>query len=182
MENHMSISKEYQKQLIEYAAEYPSWGNGRHKHAVVKLAKEHGAQSVLDYGCGTGATVVQCNDDGLDGVGYDPRSRAGVNPGPYAKLYAGPYDMVTTQDVLEHIEPDYLDDTLIEIRDRATMVQWHRIACLPARAILPDGRNAHLIVKPPEWWAEALARVMPEWEQQQWGSETDFYSVIMIPK
>jgi hypothetical protein len=29
---------------------------------------------------------------------------------------------------------------------------YHLISCAPAKLILPDGRNAHLIQEGPEWW------------------------------
>jgi hypothetical protein len=32
------------------------------------------------------------------------------------------------------------------------------IATRPARELLPDGRNAHLIIQPPEWWVEQLKK------------------------
>ena len=28
------------------------------------------------------------------------------------------------------------------------------VACYPAIALLPNGKNAHINVKPPEWWHE----------------------------
>jgi hypothetical protein len=33
-----------------------------------------------------------------------------------------------------------------------------RIDTKPARKVLPDGRNAHLIIKDIDWWAELLDR------------------------
>ena len=31
---------------------------------------------------------------------------------------------------------------------------YHLIACSPAKLILPDGRNAHLIVEDDRWWRQ----------------------------
>ena len=78
--------------------------------------------------------------------GYDP-----ANPKfdvPLKKV-----DLIFSTDVLEHIEPEHLDATLEEIKEHSTYI-YHLISCAPAKLILPDGRNAHLIQQPPEWWKQ----------------------------
>jgi hypothetical protein len=49
---------------------------------------------------------------------------------------------------------------LILIRNKIQKAGWFRIACYPAKKHLPDGRNAHLIVQPPEWWRDRMLNVM----------------------
>jgi hypothetical protein len=71
------------------------------------------------------------------------------------------FDCVVSADVFEHIEPTHLDQTLALIGQKMLRVGWFRIACYPAKKILPDGRNAHLIVEQPEWWREKLLKNMP---------------------
>jgi hypothetical protein len=54
--------------------------------------------------------------------------------------------------VLEHIEPELLDNVLDDLQRltlRAAMCTVHTGAAVK---FLPDGRNAHLIQQPPEWW------------------------------
>jgi hypothetical protein len=63
---------------------------------------------------------------------------------------------VVSADVFEHIEPEHLADTLQLIGKKILVAGWFRIACYPAKKHLPDGRNAHLIVKSPAWWREQL--------------------------
>jgi hypothetical protein len=59
-------------------------------------------------------------------------------------------------DVLEHIEPDCLDDVLDDLKRVTKGIGFFTVACGPAAKVLPDGRNAHLIQEPPEWWLPKL--------------------------
>lgn len=58
---------------------------------------------------------------------------------------------------MEHIEPDYLAGALATMRDLAPKGVVLKIALIPATKNLPDGRNAHLIVQPKDWWQQQLA-------------------------
>jgi hypothetical protein len=64
--------------------------------------------------------------------------------------------MVICTDVLEHVEPSYLDEVLRNIADKTNKLAYFVICCRPAGQNLPDGRNAHLIVQPHEWWEKKL--------------------------
>jgi hypothetical protein len=55
--------------------------------------------------------------------------------------------------VLEHIEPEYLDETLKYLSTKSKYI-YHLIALSPAKLILSDGRNAHLILESKEWWRQ----------------------------
>ena len=63
-----------------------------------------------------------------------------------------PAEMVVCIDVLEHIEPDYIEDVLDHLEQLTEKVLFATVHLGPAGKILPDGRNAHLIQKPAEWW------------------------------
>jgi len=60
--------------------------------------------------------------------------------------------------VLEHVEPDLLDNVLAHISSLTRHYAFLNIATVAALKTLPDGRNAHLIVEPPEWWRARLER------------------------
>lgn len=63
-----------------------------------------------------------------------------------------PAQMVVCIDVLEHIEPSCIDDVLDHLEDVTKEILFATIHTAPAGKVLPDGRNAHLIQKPSEWW------------------------------
>ena len=54
--------------------------------------------------------------------------------------------------MLEHIEPDYLENVLDDLQRVTFRHTYFSIYTGPAIRVLPDGRNAHLIQQPPKWW------------------------------
>lgn len=151
------ISPEYLEQLqLMRSEKEPHWGNGGTRHAdeVLKLAATYKVKTVLDYGCGHGAlmgALAAHPKAALELHGYDPgMSQFAAEPAPA--------DMVISTDVLEHIEPALLDNVLAHIRSLTKVVAYLAVHTGPARAILPDGRNAHLIQQPGDWWQQQLLR------------------------
>jgi hypothetical protein len=63
-----------------------------------------------------------------------------------------PAEMVACVDVLEHIEPECLDAVLDHIASLTEAVVFLTVHTGPAGKTLPDGRNAHVIQQPMEWW------------------------------
>lgn len=124
-------------------------------HPVLLLAKKYCANSVLDYGCGTGVLRSgMLNELGKN----DNLLIREYDPGVLGKheLPSKGADLVTCIDVLEHVEPEFLDQVLRHLRSLTNGVLFAVAACRPAGKILPDGRNAHLIVEPWMWWRERL--------------------------
>ena len=76
---------------------------------------------------------------------YDP-AREGYNDTPR------PTQMVCCIDVLEHIEPDLIDNVFDDLRRVTKEVGFFTIHTGPAIKILDDGRNAHLIQEDMDWW------------------------------
>lgn len=105
-------------------------------------------QSILDFGCGKGRLVEKIKDTypDIDVRGYDP-----ANPEFEKSINDVRVDMIISSDVLEHVEPEYINDTLKFLQAKSKFF-YHLIACSPAKLILPDGRNAHLIIENNEWW------------------------------
>ncbi|MHC4372425.1 MAG: class I SAM-dependent methyltransferase, partial [Planctomycetota bacterium] len=83
--------------------------------------------TVLDYGAGTGSLVAyvreQCEKYGChvpEFTLYDPAIPA------IAEIPEGrTFDIVTSSDVMEHIEPDCLDDVLAHLDALCTRTQFH---------------------------------------------------------
>jgi hypothetical protein len=82
---------------------------------------------------------------------YDP-ARAGKTVLP-----DGPFDVVTCIDVMEHVEEAYVAQVLKQVAARAGSVAYFLISLVKAVHRLPDGRNAHLTVKPQKWWTDRLS-------------------------
>lgn len=118
---------------------------------VTELIDQTGAKSVLDYGCGRMCNLGRHISPGHDVeyIAYDP----GV---PEFAAPAEPADLVCCIDVLEHIEPDCLDDVLADLRRCVRGVGFFTVHTGPAVKLLSDGRNAHLIQQPPSWWLPKL--------------------------
>lgn len=69
-----------------------------------------------------------------------------------------PAELVCCIDVLEHIEPEYLDAVMEGLHKITYKLGFFSIATAPAKKILSDGRNAHLIQKPAAWWLPVLSK------------------------
>ena len=155
---HDLISPEYRALLKVMRSEHPEWGSYGYKHAaeVRKLARAVGARSILDYGAGTGSLAGELLE--FSALAYDPASDASLLPGELL-----PYDVVACTDVLEHVEPDKIDAVLAHIVSLANSAVYFTIATREAQAVLPDGRNAHLIVEDADWWREKIGKLRPHW-------------------
>lgn len=149
------ISEKYLALLREMHCnpERQLWGIGGYKFAndVAKLADMICAKSVLDYGCGVGTLGREPNMKHFEFAEYDP----GV-PGKHE--LPGPADIVVATDLLEHIEPENLNAVLNHMGSLARKACYFVIATRPADMYLPDGRNAHLIVKNADWWCRRLKK------------------------
>lgn len=138
------ISSEYREMNRALHKLHRGFGNRGDRWS--KFVKEYEGRSVLDYGCGKGTLAKSLTFPISE---YDP-AISGKDTEPV------PHDVVVCTDVLEHIEPEHLDATLRHIRSLMAMNGFFVIATRPAKKILPDGRNAHLIVKAWPWWEERL--------------------------
>lgn len=126
--------------------------------AVVELKAQHDFSSILDFGCGKGNTSKSFKQTWPDTevFSYDPVMSPIEIPSQV--------DLVYSSDVLEHVEPDLIDETLDHLFSISNY-QYHLIACHPAKKALSDGRNAHLIIEEPSWWLQKFeAHLGNDWE------------------
>jgi hypothetical protein len=125
---------------------------------------------LLDYGCGKGRLFKNLKaDHKMTLQAYDP----GVSEYSSPPVSA---EMVACIDVLEHIEPECLDEVLDDLERLTEVVGLFTVHCGPAVKVLPDGRNAHLIQQPPEWW---LPKIMDRWELQSFNRDDHGFWVIV---
>lgn len=155
MEAHHLISNSYRDVCLKAHAEGKKpWGADGWKHAasVAKFAKEIGAKTILDYGCGQGRLRMSLEQaqQPYDVFEYDPAIEG-------KSQLPKPADLVACTDVLEHIEPEKIDNVLEHIWKLANKGVFLVVSTRPANKILPDGRNAHLIVEPATWWLAKFA-------------------------
>jgi len=126
--------------------------NLRFLRADIKLL---GPRSILDYGCGQSRLLEALRlGPGVELLRYDPAIPR------FAHKPQRVVDLLISVDVLEHIEEQDLDTVLAEMaalaRNAIIIVDTK-----PASAVLPDGRNAHVTVRPHAWWRQRLARHFP---------------------
>lgn len=119
---------------------------------VRKLLKIGECNSLSDYGAGKCNLKVALGLSDGGPVAYQPYDPAFPDYGP-----PRPADLVTCIDVLEHIEPDLLDNVLDEIASITRKLAFVTVHTQPAKKVLSDGRNAHLIQQPPSWWIDRLS-------------------------
>ena len=68
-----------------------------------------------------------------------------------------PADILSCLDVLEHIELTSIDDVLQDINNLTRHFCYLVIDLQPAVKTLADGRNAHILLAPPDWWVSKIA-------------------------
>jgi hypothetical protein len=120
---------------------------------VSSLVEGTGAKTLLDYGCGSMQNLKKVLDCDVMYLGYDPAI-------PEFSVKE-PCDLVVCIDVLEHIEPELLDNVLDDLLMLTGKWGFFTVHTGPAKKVLSDGRNAHLIQKPAEWW---LPKITQRWD------------------
>jgi hypothetical protein len=130
--------------------ENPDYGVASLSYAedVFRAARAAGATEVLDYGAGKGR-LGQVLAGRIHVRNYEPAVSAWAEP-------PEPCEFVACLDVLEHIEPDYLDAVLDDLRRVTAGEGLFTVHTGPAAKTLADGRNAHLIQEPPHWWVPKI--------------------------
>ena len=153
------ISNEY-KQSLEKLQDANTFKGLLVKYEPVKeFVERYKPTDIIDYGCAKGKLVAQLKEDFPNIATID-----GYDPGvlEFSTIPNAQYDCLISNDVIEHFEPEFLDQSLIAMDNLFSRVAWLIIACYPAKKKLPDGRNAHLIIEPPEWWLEKVKECFPK--------------------
>lgn len=148
------ISEDYRalnRVLHEKNEEYGAFGH-THLDIIQDFLKANPViKTVLDYGCGKGTLSKH-----LVALGYDVREYDPAIPGKDKEPEKA--DLVICTDVLEHIEPEYLEAVIGDVSRLAVMAAMFAIGLLDSSKILDNGQNAHSIVKNKFWWCEQLEK------------------------
>lgn len=148
--SHDLISPAYVAMQEELHASPRGYGGKGHKWAegVLELIRRYQCGSVLDYGCGQGSLVAKLRLMLGAAVRVDEYDPAIPGKNGYVEFA----DLVVCTDVLEHVEPDKLDNVLAHIRKLTKKAALLVVATRPSSKHLSDGRNAHLILELSDWW------------------------------
>ncbi len=156
--------------------EDPNYGVASISYAplIKQVLEASAAKSLSDYGAGKQNLRKALHRLGKTDFDYRPYDPAFPQYGQ-----PQPADLVCCIDVLEHIEPEFLDAVLLELRSIAQRLGFLSIATGPANKILSDGRNAHLIQKPSSWW---LPKLCMHFEIAQLGRDAHGFWVLTEPR
>lgn len=137
------------------------WGSTGAKYSgrsILRILSERPyIQTVLDFGAGKaslGRYIKEHIGREIEWNDYDPGiSNIDVLP-------SGQFDCVVSTDMLEHVEPERLTNTLRTMAAKARKVLISDIACYPTGKVFGEGPykglDMHLIVESPMWWKERL--------------------------
>lgn len=168
------ITDEY-RSLQTKLHQNPDYGTTAEGYAPIisKLCDDYEVQELLDYGCGKQLLAknlkvkhnmaVQLYDPAIDGLDDTP----------------DPCEMVVCIDVFEHFEPTLIYNNLDELQRLTKRLGFFTVCCEPAMKTLEDGRNAHLIVQPPEWW---LPKIMERFDLHTFQKRPDGFLVLVMAK
>ena len=157
--------------------ENPNYGVASLEYAplVADVVEALGVKEVLDYGAGKGRLGGELRkfiQRPLNIRHYDPAI-------PQWSAAPEPCECVACIDVLEHIEPELLDNVLDDLKRVTARVAMFTVHIGPAAKVLLDGRNAHLIQQPPAWW---LPKILARFELVQFNRIPNGFWVGVEPK
>jgi hypothetical protein len=146
------ITEVYLK-LQQELHENPNYGIMSIKFAPVvkQIIEQFQITSISDYGAGKKNLLKALKSQYNVNLPYFPYDPAFPEYGP-----PQPADLVCCIDVLEHIEPEFLQNVLDDLKAITTNYGFFSIHTGPAVKLLADGRNAHLIQQPSSWWLPKL--------------------------
>lgn len=138
-----------------------------HFDRIAKEVLRLNPRSILDFGCGRSDLVGYFWKDGMRRVEkYDPAIPQ------FKRMPKGRFDLVLCTDVMEHIPMTDVGRIFDEISAKSRKVIF-TISMKPARAKLPDGRNAHVtLLNAGEWmqWIKSVFKyaypIKTEWDTE----------------
>lgn len=144
------ISGDYQRANSLLHLQKGGFGRSGAKYAdeVMAFAHELGAATILDYGCGESTLRKRLHKLRVSQLvhEWDPAIPQRNRRMPY------PADLVVCTDVLEHVEPEKLDNSLRHLYALTRIGCYLAIATRPAKQLMPDGSNAHRTIEGADWW------------------------------
>jgi len=165
-------------QYLKVYADNPTYGNtGVSRFSELsEIILKHNIKSVLDFGCGPNATLLNKLKETFPDVvflGYDPAIRDDQT----SEMLKNEIDqnlsveLVVSTDCLEHIPKEELNQCWSIFRNLRPRFMFHVICTRKAGQILPDGTNAHKTVETGEWWWAKVQSALTEYSVEDVTSE-----------
>lgn len=119
---------------------------------IPPFIEKYNIDEILDYGCGKGtlrAALVKMFQP-IKVTNYDPCMPE------FSARPTGTFQSVLCNDVLEHVEPEFLDNVLEDIYNYGEDYFYFAIGLTESTKKLANGQQNHLIVENSEWWKMKL--------------------------
>jgi len=124
--------------------------------------------SLVDIGAGTGRAGQKMEEAGLRVTLLDCCPEANETPLPCLEviLWDLPptlprFDWIYCVDVMEHIPPEYIDQTLDHMVKLTGKGGYLQVCCVPDNCGKLIRETLHLTIQPAEWWAQHVAARWP---------------------
>ena len=122
------------------------------KDVVAPLFKTYNINTLLDYGAGGSDYAAPGFSENLSAQQYFELEEINLYEPARGIDQRKVSDAVVCFDVLEHVYILDIPDIILELFSYTNKLLVVNVACYPARALLPNGENAHITVRTPEWW------------------------------
>jgi len=157
MKNDLHTRREYERQ--KYLHVSPGYGSTNHGQKAYDIVMAYAPKVVVDFGCGGNQFCTELRKRGPQTIGVDFANKGADVMAPMhdTRLNGDLADVVTSFDALEHLLPDDVHPTLLEMQ-RVTRVGGAFVFSIshePSR-ITVKGENLHPTVRPRDWWLDQL--------------------------
>lgn len=149
-DEYIKLNKDLHESCDSYGANAGKWMD-----AIIPIIQQYGIKTVLDYGCGKGVLKTLLKDHVERIEGYDPAIDE------FKHKPDGAFDLVLCLDVMEHIEPEFTDNVLVDLLSSTNRLMFCNIATSLAAKTLSDGRNTHINIHTENWW---LHKMLKYWD------------------
>ena len=178
------VSEGYQKVDGSKTTEtYNDFQLKKFRKLILPKLSQINIQTVLDYGGGGSCWEAKCFDTetGCSAIEYFGLAEASVYEPARGMIQKTPADAVVCIDVLEHIFVADIPNIVEELFKLSKELLVINVACYEAAALLPNGENAHVTIRSPDYWKgiiDAVAIKYPSVEVLLICSETYDSGVI----
>lgn len=122
------------------------------KEHIKPLFESNKIKTLLDYGCGGSNYDISGFASNMNAKNFFNLDKIFLYEPARNIDQRQVCDAVVNFDVLEHIYISDIPRVIRELFSLAERLLVVNVACYPARALLPNGENAHITVRPPLWW------------------------------